>query len=248
MIVNNFPEIELYSDWWANPNPWIGGYWVILSYKWIKKEFYQGFTKTTNNRMELLWVITGLNKLKSKSKVDVYTDSQYTINWIEKWWAKKWKSNNWLRTKSEKAINYDLWEQLLVLVEKHQVKFHWVKWHNWHIENERCDELATLSMSMEILLEDKFYLDNYNQKSEKVWAQGLPLQKSVGMIPCVHPKNTNKISQEWDICWKCNTPVIKKIPKKKKLKPNQTFFYEYFFSCPWCKTIYMPNEWKRFIK
>ena len=145
-------------------------------------------------------------------------------------------------------MNYDLWEILLDLVEKHQVKFTWVKWHNGHIENERCDELATKAMGMEILLKDDFYLENYN--SEKGWIQDSLLENSAGTIPCVQPnkKNTNKILEEWDICWKCNTPVIKKIPKKKKFKTNQTFYYEYFFNCPWCKTNYMTPEWKRQIK
>jgi len=237
------PEINLYSDWWANPNPWRAGYWIVMEFKWKKKEFYQWFVKSTNNRMELSWVINWLKKLKQKSKVNIFTDSQYTINWIEKWWAEKWKANNWIRTWNEKAINYDLWEQLLTEVSKHNIKFNWVKWHNGHPENERCDELATLAMTMDNLLEDEFYMENYDSKNNienKIgWIQDLPLQKS---------KNTNKISKEWDICWKCNTPVIKKIPKKKKLKPDQKYYYEYFFSCLWCKTIYMPNEAKREIK
>ena len=147
--IEKLPEVEIYSDWWANPNPWPWGYWVIMCYKWIKKEFKKWFKITTNNRMELTWVITGLSNLKVKSKVNIHTDSQYTINWIEKWWAKKWKANNWYRTKSEKAVNYDLWEKLLDLIEKHEVKFTWIKWHNGHTENERCDELATWSYANE---------------------------------------------------------------------------------------------------
>jgi ribonuclease HI len=235
----SIPKVELYSDWWANPNPGPGWYWIVMKYKSITKEFLQWFTKTTNNRMELSGVINGLKNLKTKSDVNVFTDSQYTINWIEKWWAKKWKENNWLRTKSEKAMNYDLWEILLDLVEKHNVKFNWVKWHNWHIENERCDELATQAMNMDILLEDKFYLNNYNSEKQ------LPIHKNhkSGIVWT----NKNIIKIEWDICWKCNTAVIKKIPKKKKFKPSQTFYYEYFFNCPWCKTNYMIPEWKRQI-
>jgi ribonuclease HI len=77
--------------------------------------------------MELTGAIMGLEKLIKKSKVNLYTDSQYTINGIEKGWAKKWKANNWMRTKSEKAINYDLWDRLLNVVEKHEVSFNWVK-------------------------------------------------------------------------------------------------------------------------
>jgi len=121
-------QVDIYSDGWARPNPGPGGYWIIMSYKWIKKEFSSWFKMTTNNRMELTGVITGLSKLKEKSRVNIFTDSQYTINWIEKWWAKKWEDNNWMRTKKEKATNHDLWKKLLKLVWKHEVKFHWVKW------------------------------------------------------------------------------------------------------------------------
>ncbi len=230
------PKVQLYSDWWSVPNPWKAGYGIILCYKEIKKEFNQGYILSTNNRMEMMWVITGLSKLKTISQVEVYTDSQYTINGIEKWWAKKWKKNNWMRTKSQKATNYDLWEKLLSLVEKHQVTFHWVKWHNGHIENERCDELATLALESNNLIEDKgFKGDIINSKKDKI---AKVLSKK---------KNTNKISSSWDICWKCNTPVIKKIPKKKKFKPEQKFYYEYFLFCPWCQTNYMIPEGKREI-
>ena len=88
----DIPEINLYSDGGAEPNPGMGGFGVILEYKGIKKEFSQGFVLTTNNRMELMGVIHGLDKLKTKSIVNVFTDSQYVVNGIEKGWAQKWKS------------------------------------------------------------------------------------------------------------------------------------------------------------
>jgi ribonuclease HI len=183
--------------------------------------------------MELLWVISWLAKLKRKSEVDVFTDSKYTINWIEKWWAKKWRENNWYRTKTEKAMNYDLWEQLLDLVDKHNVKFHWIKWHNWHKENERCDELATKAMNMTNLLEDKFFIKHYDD-----WKIAVKIN---------NPSKKIKILEEWDICWKCNTPVVKRTPKKKKLKPNQRYYFEYYLYCPWCKTMYMVDKAKVFV-
>lgn len=139
----DLPEVEIFSDWWARPNPGPGAYWIVMKYKWVVKEFSWFENNTTNNRMELTWAIIWLEKLTKKSKVNLYTDSKYIVDWIEKWWAKKWKQNNWMRTKNEKAINCDLWERLLNLVEKHEVKFHWIKWHNWHIENERCNNLVT---------------------------------------------------------------------------------------------------------
>src|SRR5688572_23592342 len=97
MTWNELPEIDLYSDGGAEPNPGKGGFGVILSYKGNKKEFSQGYALTTNNRMELMAVIYGLERLKTKSIVKVFSDSQYVINGIEKGWAQKWKSKNWYR-------------------------------------------------------------------------------------------------------------------------------------------------------
>ncbi len=243
-MTKKLPKVTLYSDWWAAPNPGKAGYGIILCYKDVRKEFNQWYTLSTNNRMEMMWVITGLSKLKTKSQVDVYTDSSYTINGIEKWWAAKWKENNWMRTSSQKAVNYDLWETLLKLTEKHLVTFHWVKWHNGHIENERCDELATIALEGDDLIEDEGYEIHPISESSSLSSNKIsePTKK------IINKKNTNKISAHWDICWKCWTSVEKKIPKKKKLKPNQTFYYEYFFTCPWCKTNYMVPEWKREVK
>lgn len=274
-----------------------------------------------------------------------------------------------MRTKSQKAVNYDLWEKLLSLTQQHQVIFHWVKWHNWHIENERCDELATLALESDDLIEDEGFKtphpnplhigegvegmrENYKQVPEyikklakdlrkywtdsekilwevfrnrkfnnlkfrrqhpfwryiadfycdeiklvieldwkihaeekqknydiirdeiitKYWVKIIriqnediynnltsiykkvlhyipsPLRRGVGWGDLMKKKNTNKISSPWDICWKCETAVIKKIPKKKKFKPEQKYYYEYFLFCPWCKTNYMIPEGKREIQ
>lgn len=159
------PEIDLYSDGGAEPNPGKGGFGVIMSYKGTKKEFSQGFRLTTNNRMELMGVIHGLERLKTKSIVNVYSDSRYVIDGITKGWAKKWRSNSWYRTKKEKAINYDLWERLLSVIEKQEaVRFNWIKGHFGHPENERCDQLANIALNGESLIEDIGYEENlYNE-------------------------------------------------------------------------------------
>lgn len=245
---NNIPKVQLYSDWWAVPNPWRWWYWIILSFKWVKKEFFQGFKNTTNNRMELLWIISWLEKLKNESEVEVFTDSQYSINWIEKWWAEKWEKNGWKRAKNQKVINPDLWKKLLILTKKHTVKFFWVKGHNGHKENERCDELATLALNWKNLIEDIWFeeknLENISQNislfEEKV------LEKKDVKSPILNKKNTNKIEKKWDICGKCNTAVIQKTPKNTKWREKKQFYYEYFFQCPNCKTNYMPDKWKRY--
>jgi len=219
-------KVEIYSDWWARPNPGPWGYGVILKF-WNKQKELSWFEKyTTNNRMELTWAIKWLEELKEPCEVELYTDSSYVVNWIEKWWAKKWKANNWMRTKSEKAVNYDLWEKLLVQVEKHKIKFHWVKWHNWHEENERCDELATKE-----ILKNKT-LPQPSPSGEVRW--GLKWWWKI------------KITKEWQSCKKCGTPVIKAIPKKKNTK-NKSYYYKYYLTCPNCKTNYFVDEAKVYL-
>lgn len=98
--------------------------------------------RTTNNRMELTAVIKGLQALKRPCAVDVRSDSKYVVDAVEKGWARKWRANGWMRGKTEPALNPDLWETLLALLEKHEVAFHWVRGHSGNAENERCDKLA----------------------------------------------------------------------------------------------------------
>ncbi len=232
----DIPEIILYSDGGAEPNPGKGGFGVILSYKGIKKEFSQGFTLTTNNRMELMGVIHGLEKLETRSKVSVFTDSKYVINGIEKGWAQKWKSMNWFRTKKEKAINYDLWERLLTLISYHEkVRFNWVKGHAGHIENERCDELACSALNGTGLLPDEGY--TLFQRSPA----------SGGEPGIRRHASKNAIKAEGDPCNKCSTRVIKKLIRKETTKPGQTYYYDYYLLCPYCKATYLVEDAKREI-
>ncbi len=137
-------EVNIYTDGACSGNPGPGGYGVILKYKGKEKELSGGETHTTNNRMELTGVIVGLAALKEPCKVNLYTDSKYIVDAVNKGWAKKWKANNWKRNAKEKALNTDLWEKLLDLIDKHQVDFNWVKGHAGHPENERCDKLAVI--------------------------------------------------------------------------------------------------------
>lgn len=227
-------KIEIYSDGWARPNPGPWGYGVILRFNWTEKEFSWFDKHTTNNRMELTWVIVWLSKLKEKCKVKVFTDSSYVVNGIEKWWAEKWKSNNWMRTKSEKAINFDLWEKLLNEVSKHDVQMNWVKWHAWHIENERVDVLATnqiLKYCPE-LKPSNLNKDDLIKKVLKSWNDSS--QKKI------------KIQKAWDKCRKCWVEVIKAIPKKKNTK-NKSYYYKYYLNCPGCSTNYFVDDAKVII-
>ena len=109
-----------------------------------KKELSGGDPSTTNNRMELLGVITALRALKRPCTVQLYTDSQYIVNAINEGWAVRWRENGWMRNKKDPALNPDLWGELLDLLEVHQVTFHWVKGHASNLYNNRCDELAVM--------------------------------------------------------------------------------------------------------
>jgi len=135
-------KVEIFTDGACSGNPGPGGYGVILRYKGVEKEISGGEAETTNNRMELMAVIKGLEALKEKCEVDLYSDSKYFIDAIEKEWAVRWRANGWMRNKKEKALNPDLWEKILELLDKHSVNLIWVKGHAGHPENERCDQMA----------------------------------------------------------------------------------------------------------
>ena len=150
-------EVTIYTDGACSGNPGAGGYGVVLMYGAAKKELSAGYRLTTNNRMEVLAVIEGLEALKEPCKVNLYSDSRYVVDAIEKGWVVKWKQNGWMRNKKEKAQNVDLWERMLEMLGKHQVKFIWVKGHADNPWNERCDELARMAIQNGDLLEDVNY-------------------------------------------------------------------------------------------
>lgn len=134
--------VEIFTDGACSGNPGPGGYGVVLRYGTREKELSGGDSSTTNNRMELLGVITGLAALKEPCQVTLTTDSKYVVDSITKGWVYNWKKNNWIKSDKKPALNVDLWEKLLPLLEKHKVTFNWVKGHAGHPENERCDRLA----------------------------------------------------------------------------------------------------------
>ena len=137
-------KVELYTDGACSGNPGPGGWGTILKSGGHVKELSGGEPNTTNNRMELTAVIAGLSALKYPCEVTITSDSKYVIDAIQQGWAKKWRAQGWMRNKKEKALNPDLWETLLDLLDVHDVTFRWVKGHAGHPENERCDELAVL--------------------------------------------------------------------------------------------------------
>ena len=150
-------QVVIYTDGACSGNPGPGGYGVVMLFGGHRKELSGGFRLTTNNRMELLGAIEGLRALKERCSVKLHTDSRYVVDAIEKSWAAKWQANGWMRNKKEKAVNPDLWEQLLTLCQQHEVQFIWVKGHAGNKENERCDVLAVAAAQQRNLPADEVY-------------------------------------------------------------------------------------------
>lgn len=148
-------EVHIYTDGAAKGNPGNGGYGIVMELMGsnYKKEFYEGFRLTTNNRMELLAVIVGLEKLKQPNrKVLIISDSKYVVDSVEKKWVFGWEKKNFSGKK-----NPDLWMRFLKVYRKHQVDFKWIKGHNNHPQNERCDALAVMASGLPNLSIDAFY-------------------------------------------------------------------------------------------
>ena len=134
--------VEIYTDGACSGNPGPGGWGAILSYNGHELEISGGEANTTNNRMELTAVIRALEKLKEPCVVELYSDSKYVIDALEKGWAWGWRKKNWVKSDRQPALNPDLWEVLLDLTTRHEMRYHWVKGHAANPKNERCDALA----------------------------------------------------------------------------------------------------------
>lgn len=136
-------HVDIYTDGACRGNPGKGGWGAILVYEKREKELFGGEKETTNNRMELSAVISALSALKEPCEVTLTTDSQYVVNAIEKGWLDSWQQKGWKKSDKSPVLNVDLWKELVSLLQKHKVGFVWVRGHNGHPYNERCDKLAT---------------------------------------------------------------------------------------------------------
>ncbi len=152
--------VKIYTDGAARGNPdGPGGYGTVLEYTdragvLHTKELSQGYVKTTNNRMELMAVIAGLEALNRPCEVEIFSDSKYVVDAFNQHWIDGWIKKDWNRGKSGPVKNIDLWKRLLAAKQKHQVNFHWVKGHDGHEQNERCDTLATSAADSDDLIPD----------------------------------------------------------------------------------------------
>ena len=135
-------KVEIFTDGACSGNPGPGGWGAVLRCGTAEKELSGGEKSTTNNRMELTAVISALSALKQRCTVTICSDSKYVIDAVTKGWAKSWQKNNWIKSDKKPALNADLWEGLLGLLDQHDVSFVWIKGHAGHPENERCDQMA----------------------------------------------------------------------------------------------------------
>ena len=229
-MVEKQPVVEIYTDGAASPNPGPGGYGVVLLYGEHRKELSAGYRLTTNNRMELLAVIVGLESLKKSCIATVYSDSIYVVNAIEEKYVLRWRSNNWWRTRTQKAKNSDLWERFLVVYEKHSVKLKWVHGHSGITENERCDQLAVAASKSTDLLPDTGY-----EQSDK--------DTDTNRHTSVKYNITH--TEPGEECRKCGTPLVKRTPKKRTRKPSQSYYFDWYLYCETCNTTYMVEDAKR---
>ena len=240
-------HVVIYTDGAAEPNPGPGGFGVVLMAGKHRKELSGGFQRTTNNRMELMGVIVGLESLTKPCRVTIYSDSKYVVDSVEKGYVQKWSRNNWYRTKTDKAKNADLWARFLAIYSKHQVRFKWVKGHAGVPENERCDVLAVAAAQSYDTVPDEGYI-------RELLASGgtAPTANFLSHRADVEPSSTSPASnvthkEAGESCRKCGTPIVKKPTKAKTPKPGQTYFYAWYLSCPGCNTMYMVDEAKRML-
>lgn len=156
MVISQKP-VTIYTDGACIGNPGPGGYGVVLLWNTHRRELSGGYQLTTNNRMEMMAAIAGLEALKEPCQVTLYSDSQYLVDAMTKGWAKRWQSNGWRRNAKDLAKNPDLWERLLKLCQEHEVTFVWVRGHAGNPENENCDRLAVAAARSQSLAVDSGY-------------------------------------------------------------------------------------------
>jgi ribonuclease HI len=156
-MTNTKKAVAIYTDGACLGNPGPGGYGAVLLYRGRRRELSGGFRRTTNNRMEILAAIMALRALKEPCDVTLYTDSQYVAEAMTQGWAERWRANGWRRNRNAQAVNPDLWQELLDLCARHDVRFEWVRGHAGNRENERCDALAVAAAHMPNLPADSGY-------------------------------------------------------------------------------------------
>ncbi|MBI9046580.1 MAG: ribonuclease HI [Anaerolineaceae bacterium] len=162
-------QVVIFTDGGAIGNPGPGGYGVVILSGENRKELSGGYRLTTNNRMEMMAVIEGLKTLKGHQNILIYSDSRYVVDSINKGWAKGWRAKGWKKKSKGKALNIDLWKQLLDLIEGHDITLQWVRGHSGNRENERCDRLSGQNARRKDLPVDSGYENGYQEEQPSLF-------------------------------------------------------------------------------
>ena len=232
--MDELKHVTIYTDGACIGNPGPGGYGVVLLYGGHRKELSGGFALTTNNRMEIMAAIVGLEALNRRCRGILHSDSQYLVKAMTEGWARRWQAKGWWRTKEQRASNADLWERLLAVCARHEVEFAWVRGHAGDRENERCDELSCQAASQRHLPIDEGYSPPQRQATE--WKARTTREGELWQ--------QEKITHEGQPCRKCATPVVRRTPRPRS-HVGRNHYYEYYLYCPTCKTMYLVEEAKK---
>lgn len=240
-------EVVIFTDGGCEPNPGCGGYAAVLTYGEHTREISGGFRLTTNNRMEMLAAIMALECLKEPCRVSLHSDSQYLVRAMEMGTASRSHARGFRRRNGKRIPNADLWERLITATARHEVKFVWVRGHNGDPLNERCDLLAARALRGTTLAVDAGY-ESALAVAKSAWllppdeapAEPAPDATAATGIP----GSPRSITDEGRACRKCGTAVVRRTPRKR-LKPDQAYYFEYYLYCPKCRTMYMVEAAKR---
>lgn len=219
------PHVTIYTDGAAEPNPGRGGYGVVLLHPAKRLELSRGFELTTNNRMELLAVIAGLEVLTKPCCVSIHSDSKYVVDAIDKGWVLNWQRKNWKRGKLVPVKNPDLWNRYLEVAAQHTVKMHWVKGHAGHEHNERCDVLAVAAANGAVLEVDHGYQPDsiaVEATDSIMTATDTEITPSENLSAGkIVPSRQSKVTHQepGEPCRKCGTPVEKSLRGNRRERP-----------------------------
>lgn len=229
-------SVTMYTDGGCDPNPGPGGYGVVLMHGERRRELSGAFRLTTNNRMEVLAAIVGLEAIKVACRVEIRSDSKYLVNAVEKRWLQAWEARGWRRKGGEPVPNADLWKRLLALCQKHEVKLTWVAGHSGVAGNERCDRLAAEARRAPDLPVDEGYLAGVRARVEAALPFG-------ALPPSGAPADAGPVREEGQPCRKCGTPVVRRTPKRTKSR-GKLYVYLFYLYCQGCRTLYLVDAAK----
>ncbi len=246
-------SVTIYTDGASSGNPGPGGYAAVIIDGRRRREISGGFRLTTNNRMELFAAITGLEALAGSRSVRLYSDSQYLVESLNQGWVQTWKSKGWRKTKKERVPNADLWQRLLTLLERHQVVFRWVEGHSGEPLNERANWLAQKALlGADLPVDGGFEQPDTGDGGVQASLFDLPAAEIADAEdkwaepPVVKAAASRKVTLAGQACRKCGAPVEKRTPARK-VKPGQSYYYDYYLQCPRCGTIYLIDDARRGI-